>query len=144
LREWLACARRAVDPRGLLVIPYLDHVITSPSHKSPHSRRTWFTANQTPWYHRWRPAHSIYSRPMCMEYLMRPVSLLEFQHRNLTIRAGAGEKTAGFVWRPGHDVDRGCVEREAGNDLPGGGRAGCMCGGGSRFAPDFHGPVVGR
>lgn len=79
---------------------------------------------------------------MSVEYLMRPIALLELQHGDLTIGAGAGEKTAGFVRRPGHDVDGSCVECEAGNDLPGRGRASCMCRCGGGFAPDLHGAVV--
>ena len=46
---------------------------------------------------------------MRVENLMRPVPLLEFQHADLTVGAGAREQTAGFVWGPGYDVDGGGV-----------------------------------
>lgn len=128
---------------GLLVIPYLDRIVTSPSHKPPHSCRTRLTTHQAARHHRRRPTHSIDTRSMRVEDLMRPIALLEFEDADLAIGASAGEQAAGFVGRPGDDVHGGGVQGEAGDYLPGGGGAGRVGGGGSGFAPDLYGAVVG-
>jgi len=142
-------ASAEVDVRGdvpaglenIPIIPYLDPIIAPPRHKPPHARRTRLTTHQTPRHHRRRPTHRIDPGPMRVKHLMRPIALLELQHADLAVGAGAREQAAGFVGGPGDDVDGGGVQGEGGDGLPGWGGGGGGLGGG--FAPDFHGAVVG-
>lgn len=71
---------------------------------------------------------------MRIEHDMPPIPLLELQHADPAVGAGAREQTPGFVGRPGDDVHGGGVVREVGDPGPAAG---------GLVAPDEDAGVVG-
>lgn len=50
---------------------------------------------------------------------MCPGIVLELKYRDVAVRGSTSEEAASFVWRPGDDVDRGGVEGDFVDLLPG-------------------------
>jgi hypothetical protein len=72
--------------------------------------------------------------------------LLELEHADVAVAAGAGEQAAGLVGRPRDGVDAGLVQGEVVDARPGArGRGGAgLLGGGGALAPDDDLAVVAR
>jgi hypothetical protein len=121
-------------------IPNLDLTVAASRHEPAQSTealsrraRSLCTRNRAR-RHRRRPTHGIDADTVRREHQTRPLVILEFQHANIAVAAGACENAAAFVRRPVNEVDAGGVLREVEGFCPGAWR---------RFAPDDDAAVVG-
>ena len=115
-------------------LPNFDLAITSTSNKP--SRRLLLCASTRHLTRRKcrSPAHAIDAGAARLKDLMGPRIVFEFEDRDVAIRGGAGEETAGLVWGPGDEIDRGSVQGDIVDFLPLG----------RLFAPNENLAVVGR
>ena len=67
------------------------------------------------------PAHAVDTQPVGVEDGVLPAVVAELEDRDVAVGGGAGQEAACFVGGPRHDVDRGLVQGEVEDALPGAG-----------------------
>jgi hypothetical protein len=100
-------------------IPQLDLTIASTGNKASRGTRLVSACtDDLAWCNGWGPRNAVYATTTCLEDLVCPRIVFELEDRDVAVRRSTGEKAAGFMWRPGDDVDRGGVEGDFVDLLP--------------------------
>jgi hypothetical protein len=102
-------------------VPQLDLAVAAACDKAP--RRTGLVAaraDDLAGRDSRGPRDAVHAAAAGLEDLVRPGVVLELEHRHVAVGGGAGEQAAGLVGRPGDDVDRGRVQGDFVDLLPGG------------------------
>jgi hypothetical protein len=116
-------------------VPQLDLAITPACDKPPRSTGLVSArANNLSWRNSRSPRHAVDAATAGLEDLLCPRVVLELEHRDVAVGGGACEQAARLVGRPGDKVDRGGVEGDFVDLLPGG----------RLLAPNDDFAVVGR
>jgi hypothetical protein len=97
---------------NILVVPDLDKVITSSSHKAALLTRPGVGADQTTSKGGGSPADRVDTHSVGVEGLVSPVVVPELQDTDMTIGRSAGKKTSALVGGPRDHVHGGSVEGE--------------------------------
>lgn len=93
------------------IFPKLDLAVAPSSNKPPCSTGlVTARAENLSWCDSRGPAHAVHATAACLEDLIRPVVVFEFEDRDATVGGSACEETPGFVWRPGYEVHGGFVQ----------------------------------
>jgi hypothetical protein len=91
-------------------VPQFDLTVASACDESPRSTGLVATrADDLTWRNSRSPGHAVHAAAASLEDLVRPRIVLKLEYRNIAVRRSACEEAAGFVGRPGDDVDRGRV-----------------------------------
>jgi len=89
-------------------VPDIDSAIAPPRREPPYGPAL-PRAHHPTRRNRRRPTHAIYPDPVRREYLLVPAVVLELEHADVAVAAGAREQAARLVRGPGYQVDRRSV-----------------------------------
>lgn len=93
----------AISPqrrKEVLVVPDLDQIVASTSHKPSLLARAWVRANQATGGSGRRPADRIHAHSMSVESLMGPVVVAKLKDTDMSVGRRTGKKTSALVGSP--------------------------------------------
>jgi hypothetical protein len=113
---------RALPARRLRAkVPQLDLAVAASRDEPPRSTRLISArADDLPRRNSRRPRNAVDAAAAHLEDLVCPRIVLELEDRDVAVRGGTCEEAAGLVGRPGDEVDRGGVQGDFVDLLPGG------------------------